>query len=106
MAARYGFTLGLSRFWLAGSIRSLARLIEDNLASPQESSREAALTAPSDLLPASDPQLAAWMAQERYADSTYNVAGVLRLRDVDPHRVYASLRAVVESLDIFRITFE
>ena len=101
MAERYGFALGLSRFWLAGSIKSLAKLVEENLASPQESNREAASTTPSDFLPASHSQFAISMAQERYSDSTYNVGRVLCFQDVDSHRMYASLRAVVESLDIY-----
>ena len=107
MAERYGFVLGLSEFLLARSIRSLARLVEENVALSKGSRTEAAAsTILDDCLPAKDPQLTMWMAQQRYSESTYNVGRVLRIRDVDSGRLHASLRAVAQSLDTFRITFE
>ncbi|KAM5357644.1 hypothetical protein ACJZ2D_016057 [Fusarium nematophilum] len=57
-------------------------------------------------LPASDSELAAWMARKRYADNTYNVGRAMRFQGADARRLFDSLRAVLEPFDIFYLTFE
>ncbi|KAL8913401.1 MAG: hypothetical protein Q9171_001780 [Xanthocarpia ochracea] len=95
MAERYGFVLDLSDFLLAGSVRSLAKLVKENMALSKGCLAEAA---PSivleDYLPATDPQLAMCMVQQSYPDSTYNGGRLLRFRDVECDHLFASLRAV------------
>jgi amino acid adenylation domain-containing protein len=105
LAERYGFSLALTQFWLAASIRSLAKSIEEKLELPVNSKEEASV-ATGDTLLASDSQVAIWMAQKSYADSTYNVGSVLHIPNIDPHRLCSSIRNVIQSLDIFRIKFE
>lgn len=106
MAERYGFVLELSDFSLAGSVRSLATLSKENMAMSKERRAEAApSTVLEDYLSATDPQLAMWMVQQSYLDSTYNVGRLLRFRHVDCDHLYTSLRAVAQSLDTFRSTF-
>ena len=106
MAKHYGFTLDLANFWLVGSIRSLANLVEKNVASQKKGKNGDAPIASSDMLPALNSQVAVWVAQNRYSDSTYNVYKILRFQDVDYNHMYASLKTVVDCFDIFKITFE
>ncbi|KAG9230477.1 hypothetical protein BJ875DRAFT_546147 [Amylocarpus encephaloides] len=105
IAKRYGFSLSLAKFWLAENIRSLAQLVDKNLELAHECEKGES-PALGHVRPASDSQIAVWMAQNRYSDSTYNVGRVLHFSDIDLSLMYDSLKAVVEFFDIFKITFE
>ena len=100
LAQRYGFFLELSGLLLAGSIRSLATLIDkwvDDAAGP--ANRDG-------YVQAIGPHRALWMGQERYSDSTYNVGRVLCLHEIELNPVVASIRLVIQIIDAFKIIFE
>jgi acyl carrier protein len=63
IAKSHGLTLELSEIWLTASIRSVAAQIEETPRATLESDRGSGTHAPVDTLPASDPQLAIWLAQ-------------------------------------------
>ncbi|KPM37546.1 Linear gramicidin synthase subunit B [Neonectria ditissima] len=104
MSALYRFTLELSLFWQPGTIRSLAEMIEARRQAG-ECIEQAGPLSFVDTLPASDSELTVWMAQKRYADNTYSIGRVLRFQCADVNRLFDSLHAVLESFDIFYLTF-
>lgn len=102
----HGLELELSELWLTASVRSIAAQIQEMPTDTDRSDRTFDTRPPANTLPASDPQLAIYLAQQKHADSTYNVGRVVSFTDFDGHRLYDSVQAVVEVFDIFKITFE